>query len=591
MDASEMGGFGHLVARAVVLTAKIGQLAEEGKHVHSELGRICNLAQHMHRQLQKVPRGMEPDAARPIVSVLGSTLEVVEGLCHLRVNSHGYFNSSMYGHRLQTMERRLGDLAEILSAELALSRRDLVDGPATPRSLHEIIPDVLAREFWRVAFGRNVAEVPAGQFFACIERMIDGGDWLNFACLSQALDPQRAGRVELAAFAEFAEREGGLVRGLHKYAMAPTMVYACGSNRMGECGQPALLQDHFEEPVMIEVLKDRTVRQIACDSGFSAAVLDNGELYTWGSNSYGKLGHGAHPSASADGGASAARPVASCAAPRLVHSLEGIPIDQVECGSTFAAAVSRDGMLYTWGGYSAHERHSPTLGHDPNTTPALAAQLDPFSTAGVGGTIAHHGARDTTPCLSTPTRVETLKDLFISQVSCGTEHAACITNEGKVLTWGGGERGKLGLGSGNEEDAYTPQPVVGLDDKRVCQVSCGAFHTLSVTTDGTVYAWGSGKDGKLGLGDVAYCPYFERDNAGQPFVAAPHLVTQLATRNTVVTQVSAGSAHSAAVTESGEVFTWGCGKSGKLGHGASLMTGTTLSFVDSPALVCPGSLY
>ena len=38
-----------------------------------------------------------------------------------------------------------------------------------------------------------------------------------------------------------------------------------------------------------------------------------------------------------------------------------------------------------------------------------------------------------------------------------------------------------------------------LTSARVCQVSCGAFHTLSVTTDGTVYAWGSGKDGKLGL--------------------------------------------------------------------------------------------
>ena len=54
------------------------------------------------------------------------------------------------------------------------------------------------------------------------ERMIDGDDWLDFACLSQALDPKRSGRVEISAFAEFVEQEGGFVRGLHKYASAPT---------------------------------------------------------------------------------------------------------------------------------------------------------------------------------------------------------------------------------------------------------------------------------------------------------------------------------------------------------------------------------
>jgi hypothetical protein len=95
-----------------------------------------------------------------------------------------------------------------------------------------------------------------------------------------------------------------------------------------------------------------------------------------------------------------------------------------------------------------------------------------------------------------------------------------------VHCWGGGERGKLGLG--NEEDSHIPQRVVALEDKTVCQLSCGTFHTLGVTTDGMVYAWGSGKDGKLGLGDVAYCPYFERDSSGQPFVSKPHLITALA---------------------------------------------------------------
>jgi E3 ubiquitin-protein ligase HERC2 len=268
-------------------------------------------------------------------------------------------------------------------------------------------------------------------------------------------------------------------------------------------------------------------------------VLESGELYTWGSNSHGKLGQGEDDQRG------------SCSAPRLVQSLEGIPIDHVACGSTFMAAVARDGALYTWGGYSTHERHSPTLGHDPSS-PAVHMGRD-----GVSGT----------PFLSVPLRVAALQELRVSQVSCGTEHAAALTDDGRVHCWGGGERGKLGLG--NEEDSHIPQRVVALEDKTVCQLSCGTFHTLGVTTDGMVYAWGSGKDGKLGLGDVAYCPYFERDSSGQPFVSKPHLITALATRNTVVVQASAGSAHSAAVTASGVVYTFGCGKHGKLGHTGS----------------------
>eukprot|EP01043_Picozoa_sp_COSAG02_P111033 COSAG02_NODE_47180_length_343_cov_0.635246_1_plen_71_part_01 len=67
-------------------------------------------------------------------------------------------------------------------------------------------------------------------------------------------------------------------------------------------------------------------------------MLESGELYTWGSNSHGKLGQGEDDQRG------------SCSAPRLVQSLEGIPIDHVACGSTFMAAVARDGALYTWGG-------------------------------------------------------------------------------------------------------------------------------------------------------------------------------------------------------------------------------------------------
>jgi len=524
------------VLLAAKITGEIGALSEQHRDVHRELDRVGTLAQHIHRQLQKIPREADPDTLRPIAAVLGTTRELVEGLTGLRANRHGYFHSSWYGQQLSTMERRLGLLTTVLDSELT---RGLGSPDDDEPTLHEIIADELAREFWRVAFGRNVVEVPAGQFFACVERMIDGDDWLDFACLSQALDPKRSGRVEISAFAEFVEQEGGFVRGLHKYASAPTAIYACGSNRMGECGQAALVQDHLAHPTLLKVLADRTVRQVDCDSGFSAAVLENGDLYTWGSNAYGKLGHGEGTAADDARGA--------CGAPRLVSAFEGIPVRHISCGSTFMAAVTEDGRLFTWGGYSAHAVHSPTLGHDPNT-PGLHMQRGPADT----------------PYLSSPVHVTSF-ETPVSQVACGTEHAAAITVEGRMYCWGGGDRGRLGIGT--EEDSHTPQLVAALAEKTICQASCGAFHTLALTTEGMAYAWGSGKDGKLGLGDVAYCPFFERDAAGQPFVSKPQLLSAMA--NVRLLQLSAGSAHSAAVSDDGAVYTFGCGKCGKLGHGGA----------------------
>lgn len=43
---------------------------------------------------------------------------------------------------------------------------------------------------------------------------------------------------------------------------------------------------------MIEALRSKRVRDIACGSSHSAAITSSGELYSWGLGEYGRLGHG-----------------------------------------------------------------------------------------------------------------------------------------------------------------------------------------------------------------------------------------------------------------------------------------------------------
>ena len=77
---------------------------------------------------------------------------------------------------------------------------------------------------------------------------------------------------------------------------------------------------------------------------------------------------------------------------------------------------------------------------------------------------------------------------------------------------------------------------------------------MALSAEGEVYSWGEGDDGKLGHGNKNSCD-------------RPRVVDALRGRDII--SVSCGGAHSAAITATGELFTWGKGRYGRLGHGDS----------------------
>ena len=113
------------------------------------------------------------------------------------------------------------------------------------------------------------------------------------------------------------------------------------------------------------------------------------------------------------------------------------------------------------------------------------------------------------------------------------------SNDLSVFTWGRGEDGQLGLGDTSDQDE--PTYVDALRGVGVRQIACGSGHTVVLSTEGEVYTWGRGDDSRLGHGDNGwkYVPRITRSLAGQ-----------------VVTQVTCGSYHTAAVTGNGDLYTW-----------------------------------
>ena len=84
-------------------------------------------------------------------------------------------------------------------------------------------------------------------------------------------------------------------------------------------------------------------------------------------------------------------------------------------------------------------------------------------------------------------------------------------------------------------------------------VSAGELHSAVVTEDGDLMVWGDGFCGQLGLGDKR--PQLE-----------PVLVEKGGLEDECVLTVSCGARHTLAVTEEGEVWSFGLGHFGVLGR-------------------------
>ena len=134
------------------------------------------------------------------------------------------------------------------------------------------------------------------------------------------------------------------------------------------------------------------------------------------------------------------------------------------------------------------------------------------------------------------------------QVSAGEFHSLGLTNDGAVYAWGYNGSGQLG--DGTTTNRTTPTLVTALSGQTVTALAAGNSHSLALTSTGAVYAWGDNSSGQLGDGTTTNR-------------ATPTLVTTLSGQT--VTAVAGGDYHSLALTSTGAVYAWGANWAGQLG--------------------------
>jgi hypothetical protein len=145
-----------------------------------------------------------------------------------------------------------------------------------------------------------------------------------------------------------------------------------------------------------------------------------------------------------------------------------------------------------------------------------------------------------------------LSGLHVVSAEVSHTHAVVLTADGWIFTFGDGIFGPLGHGTHDAESR--PRRVLGvLTLRRVVQVEVGDLCTLAVTADGELFTFGMGRDGRLGHGT-------ETDEL------TPRRVEGALSAERVVA-VATGRTHTVVLTATGSVFTFGSGAFGQLGHG------------------------
>ncbi|MBE6566729.1 MAG: hypothetical protein E7659_06465 [Ruminococcaceae bacterium] len=153
-------------------------------------------------------------------------------------------------------------------------------------------------------------------------------------------------------------------------------------------------------------------------------------------------------------------------------------------------------------------------------------------------------------------------------ISVGDKFIVVQTATGEVWGWGDNYYGVLGDAQTAERGTNITNPVqIELPGTvKSTAISAGADHVLVIGSDGNVYAWGNNAYGQLGI-----------DNGGLT-VTAPTLVEAL--RNKNVISVSAGRYFSLALTEGGQVYSFGANNRLQLGY--ELANSATYSATPTP---------
>ncbi|MBA0715437.1 hypothetical protein Golax_014333 [Gossypium laxum] len=326
-------------------------------------------------------------------------------------------------------------------------------------------------------------------------------------------------------------------------------LWAWGRNQESQLGRdPLSPRDSWNDPKRVEGLDHVNVCAAFASGVISAAIDSNGSVWVWGKSKRGQLGLG--------------KGIIETVVPRRVEALAGEKIVKVSFGWGHALAQTEDGKLLGWG-YSADGRIGnvgEALEASPLDSNANISMNDKrFSGSGLDAAelmvLEGMEKEKDMPIIWEPRLVEELQGVEVRDIACGLDHSLVLCRNGTLLSSGSNVYGQLGrtkLDLRLLPVDLTAHPV---------SIASGLGHSLAICevpssdVEGggmSIFSWGWNQCSQLGREGPENFPSMIEGWEGETPVS-----------------VSGGRVHSTALTSHGELWVWGCGKSGRLGLGSS----------------------
>jgi alpha-tubulin suppressor-like RCC1 family protein len=283
------------------------------------------------------------------------------------------------------------------------------------------------------------------------------------------------------------------------------------------------------------------------------------ELLNWGANCHGNLGDNNLVSKSVP-----VQTISGGTNWRMIDAgkigVGGPPV------SSTTAGIKTDGSLWLWGSNNNGSIGDNTLLNRSSPVQTVSSGTNwkrvSLNSAGVTAAIKTDGTLWLWGCNSVGNLGNnniTSRSSPVQTISVGTNwkcvdvsivHVSAIKTDGTLWLWGYGGNGRLGNNTNDPTTARISSPVQttsgGTNWK---SISNGFQHSFAIKTDGTLWAWGRNNYGQLGLGNNI--------DRSTPL--------QMTSGATIWKSVSAGSIHSTGIKQDGSLWVWGQGASGRLG--------------------------
>lgn len=232
-------------------------------------------------------------------------------------------------------------------------------------------------------------------------------------------------------------------------------VYLWGKGDKGQLGNGSTYSFKAPMQLMVSDASNQSVPFIAkaifAGANYSMAIREDGTLWAWGDNSYGKLGDGTW--------------IINRLSPVQVQGLSKVVL--LDGGVNFTAALKEDGTVWAWGRNNKGQLGNKTI--DDSNIPVQVINDDGTAFKAIS-------------------------------LAAGGEHTIAIKEDHTVWTWGSnsmvtGGSGPVGALGDYSMDPYKTTPVQVLhNDRRILEkavsVSAGEAYSTAITKDGKLWAWG-----------------------------------------------------------------------------------------------------